>query len=238
MCQPGRPRPQGLSQPGWSAVRRLPQHEVGGVALVGGDVDPGAGDLVVAVAAREAAVGRHRGHVEQDVALGGVGVAALDQRRDQRDHAGMCSVARGSWVGGRQPRAARSSWNWAVVRSVRARMVSPFFARLVDDLVVDVGDVADIDDVALAVEMAQQTEKHVEDDEGARIADMDALIDRRAADIEADTVGIDRLEHLLGARQRVVQLELHARPRQCWMLGRPRPSRRAGGAGPLAAEER
>ena len=61
---------------------------------------------------------------------------------------GTCSVARGSWVGGRQPSAARSAWKSAVVRSVSVRMSSPFFARLVDDLVVDVGDVADIDDVA------------------------------------------------------------------------------------------
>ena len=100
-----------------------------------------------------------------------------------------------------------------MVRSVSAAMLSPFVARLVDDLVVDVGDVADVDDVLLAVEMAQQAEQHVEDDERAGIADMDALIDRRAADIDAHTVRVDRLEELLVARQGVVQLELHAGPR-------------------------
>ena len=103
--------------------RRLPQDEVGRVALVGGDVDPRAGDLLVAVAAGEAAVGRHRGHGEQDVALGGVGVAALDQRGDQRDHArahARWRAARGSAAGspGRRGRPGTR----AVVRSVSARM--------------------------------------------------------------------------------------------------------------------
>jgi hypothetical protein len=53
MCQPGRPRPQGLSQPG-SSGRRLPQHEVHRVALVGRDLDAGAGDHVVERAAATA----------------------------------------------------------------------------------------------------------------------------------------------------------------------------------------
>ncbi len=53
------------------------------------------------------------------------------------------------------------------------------------DLVVDVGDVADIDDMLGAIEMAQQTKQQVEDDERPRIADMRIVIDGRAADIEA-----------------------------------------------------
>jgi hypothetical protein len=40
---------------------------------------------------------------------------------------GMWSVARGSMSGGRLPSAAMSAWNAAVVRSVSARIVSPFF---------------------------------------------------------------------------------------------------------------
>ena len=56
MCQPGRPRPHGLSQPGSLGVGRLPQHEIGGIALVGRDLDPRAGDHLVAAAAREPAV--------------------------------------------------------------------------------------------------------------------------------------------------------------------------------------
>ena len=116
-------------------------------------------------------------------------------------------------------------------------MLSPFFARLVDDLVVDVGDVADIDDVILAIEMPQQPEQHVEDDEGPRVADMDALIDRGAADVEAHPVRVDRLEHLLGARQRVVQFELHGPVIDRMLEGSGRLAAQARER-PLAAEER
>jgi hypothetical protein len=47
MCQPGRPRPQGESQPGRSGGRGLPQHEVAGIALVRRDLDAGAGQHLV-----------------------------------------------------------------------------------------------------------------------------------------------------------------------------------------------
>ena len=107
----------------------------------------------------------------------------------------MCSVARGSTVGGRAPSAATSSWNW---RSVASRH---FGDRLVEgqvgkvalgagvDLVVDVGDVAGVDHVIGAVEMAQQAEEHVEHDDRPRVADMGEVVDRRAADIEPHRAG-------------------------------------------------
>jgi hypothetical protein len=53
------------------------------------------------------------------------------------------------------------------------------------DLVVDVGDVAHVLDVRLAVERTQQAEQHVEHDDGARIADMGEVVDRRPAHIHA-----------------------------------------------------
>src|SRR4029450_11741246 len=43
--------------PNHALIARLPQDEVGGVPLVGGDLDPRAGDHRLAVAAAEAAVG-------------------------------------------------------------------------------------------------------------------------------------------------------------------------------------
>jgi hypothetical protein len=73
------------------------------------------------------------------------------------------------------------------------------------DLVVDVGDVADIGDVALALEMPQQPEQHVEHDDRARVADMGEVIDRRAADIHAHIVGIERHEGALFLGQRIVE---------------------------------
>src|SRR5215510_5041277 len=59
MCQPGRP----------ARLRRLPQHEIGGVALVGRDLDARARDQLVERPAREPPVIRHRGHAEEDVPL-------------------------------------------------------------------------------------------------------------------------------------------------------------------------
>ena len=54
-------------------VGRLPKHEVGGVALVGGDFDACAGDEVLDVAARQGTVAAEGSDREQDVAFGGVG---------------------------------------------------------------------------------------------------------------------------------------------------------------------
>ena len=77
------------------------------------------------------------------------------------------------------------------------------------DLVVDVGDVAHVSDVVGAVEVPQQAEQHVEHDDRPRIADMGEVVDRRPAHIHAHARGIDRGEHPLLARQRIVELELH-----------------------------
>ena len=73
------------------------------------------------------------------------------------------------------------------------------------DLVVDVGDVANIGDVLGAVEVAQQPVKHVEHDHRPRIADMGEVVDRRPAHIDADIPGIERPEWLLLAAKRVVE---------------------------------
>src|SRR5215471_17203871 len=99
--------------------------------------------------------------------------------------ASMCSVARGSTVGG---------------------------ARV--DLVVNVGDVAHIDDAIGAIDMAQQPEQHVEHDDWSSVADMGKVIDGRAADIHANPpmllglplLPIERDEVPLVTGQRVVKL--------------------------------
>ncbi len=87
------------------------------------------------------------------------------------------------------------------------RHVGEVAARPVDDLVVDIGDVADVGDVVGAVEVAEQPIKHVEDDDRAGIADMGVVVDGRPAHIHAHIGRIDRLKILLVARQRVVELQ-------------------------------
>ncbi len=64
----------------------LPQHEIGGVALVGLDLDPGAGDLVFEGLARERAVIGETRDVEQHVILGLIGAAGLHQPADDVEH--------------------------------------------------------------------------------------------------------------------------------------------------------
>ena len=168
--------------------RRLPQHEIGGIALVGRDLDAGAGDHLVARAAARAC--RNRGmrrHREQHVMFGDIGVAA--RRSAARSWRSSGRYAR--WRAARhraaaQPSAAASSWKMPrPSRSVSARMVLAVGLGRGVDLVVDVGDVADIAHVVRAIELAQQPVEHVEDDHRPRIADMGEVVDRRAADIHA-----------------------------------------------------
>ena len=72
------------------------------------------------------------------------------------------------------------------------------------DLVVDVGDVADVRDVLRPIDVAQQPEQHVEHDHGPRVADMGVVVDRRPADVHANVFRIDGLEFGLLPCQRVV----------------------------------
>ena len=124
-------------------------------------------------------------------------------------------VARGSTVGGSAPSAATSSWNWRSVASVtlaiaslsgRVRIVT-LGARV--DLVVDVGDVANVENVIRAVDMAQKPKEDVEDDNRASVADVRVVVDGRAADVEPDRLRVDRREGLLAACQRVVKTKRH-----------------------------
>ena len=220
MCQPGRPgaaMPHGLGHPGSFGLGRLPQHEIHRIALVGRDVDAGAGEHLVERAPRERSVARragkrvHRVGREQHVILGDIGDAARRQPLDQRDHLGdMRGRAR---LMGRRQAAERGD----VVVELPLGRLGYARDRLVErqvgevargarvDLVVDVGDVAGVDDGAVAEEQPQQAEQHVEDDDRPRVADMGEVVDRRAADVHAHGGSIERLESLLRARQRVVQ---------------------------------
>jgi hypothetical protein len=56
-----------------------------------------------------------------------------------------------------------------------------------------------------AIEMAQKPEQYVEDDDRAGIADVSIVIEGRTADIEAHSLGIDRLEDILGSGQGIVE---------------------------------
>ena len=126
MCQPGRPRPQGESQPGSSADDRFHSTKSAGLLLVRIDLDAGAGEIVLEIAARERAVVGHRADVEQHLAdlRRLIGMAALDSAPISACMSAMLSVARGWTVGLRQPSAVTSAWYCAAVVSVTLRIAS------------------------------------------------------------------------------------------------------------------
>ena len=74
-------------------------------------------------------------------------------------------------------------------------------------LVVDVGDIACVDDIRPKV--AQQPDQHVEDDGGTRIADMGVGIDGGSTHIHCHPVGIDRNELFFVAGQRIIKVQRH-----------------------------
>ena len=164
----GAPRPPRRRPRRLAGLGALPQREVTRIALTRRDalalvhvVDPVAGQLAVVGVAQ---------NVEVDVAPAGVGVPVVDQPLDQLDHLG--DVPGGTGLGRRGQHAKR------VVRLGEGPLeggcpLPPRPARvggLVEDLVVDVGDVADeCHVVALGGQPAPQ---HVERDTAAYVADV------------------------------------------------------------------
>ena len=86
-------------------------------------------------------------------------------------------------------------------------MVTPCGRGVADDLVVDVGDVHDPRDrVALPGEVAAQ---QVGEHEAPEVADVRRRVDRRTAAVHPTSPGLERLERLQGAAERVAEREAH-----------------------------
>ena len=205
----------------------LPEREVERILLAIGAFDPLALVHVVDRAMAQRAVVGVRAHAEVDVAVDRVGRAVveqgLDQVLDRLDRLGGQRLAIG-------PPQAQALGVGEVVRGHLARQVGARHAerpRGVVDLVVDVGDVGDERHlVALVLEEALEQRG---DDVGPRVADMDAVVDRRPARIDAHAARVARLERLLAAGARVVQADLagHRPPiyARCGRDGWPAPGR-------------
>ena len=129
----------------------LPQHEIPGVALERGHVDPRAGQQLVRAAAGQAAVFGVAGDGEQHVPFRRVGVAGVDQPLDQRDHLGDV-------LGGARLHIRRDD---VELGEVRVEIGQRAFGDRADglsagggarvDLVVHVRDVPDIGDARIQV---------------------------------------------------------------------------------------
>ena len=223
MCQPGRPlAPRRVPRRCPPSASRLPEREVERVLLARGALDALALVHLVDVAVRERAVGGQRADAEVDVALGHVGVVALDQVGDQLDDLLRPSASPAARGRGGRCRAARCRRRSAPSSPPRARADgAPAGARRVVDLVVDVGDVRD--ERRLVALVREEALEQAEDDERARVADVDAPVDGRPARVDADLAAV--------ARPQLGQLPVFVSCRRIVRMGRaPYPSIPASGA--------
>ena len=154
--------------------------------------------------------------------LGEIGDATSDQALDHNAH--RADILGGARFVGRGQRAESGD----VLVKLPLGRLRHFSDRLVErqarkvesgarvDLVVDVGDVADIGDMVRAIDVSQEAEQHVEHDDRPRVADMGEIIDRGAADIETHRLLVDRPEIFLASGEGVIETQ----PRRLRPLGR------------------
>jgi len=147
--------------------------------------------------------------MEQGVAFGRIGEAFLDQRLDQRDH--FRDVARRARLLRRRQGAEHAHVLLICLGRAYGQRADGLagLCRCLDDLVVHIGEVADIGDMLVAVNMAQQPEQDIEHHHRPCVADMGEVIDRGSADIHPDLLGIDRRKRFLAAGQCVVEMDRH-----------------------------
>ena len=211
MCQPGRPGAPRARQDGSPGLAAFHSAKSSGLLLLLADLDARARLEIVDALPRQLAV---------------VGEAAAPRSRRRRRPrrpgpcstrrwmmsmtSAMCSVARGSTSAGATPERAQVGVHLRRCTCAPPRRPVPLLGfGLADDLVVDVGDVADEADREAAG--AQVARDDVERDHHARVADVAEVVDRDAAAVHADLAGHERLERDLLARAGVVDSQRHRR---------------------------
>ena len=196
MCQPGRPAPHGLSQEGSPGFGGLPQREVQRAPLEAGLALLRLAHLFGTLVA-QGAVGREALDRVVDVASGffrGVRVALLHELFDQGDHLG--DVLGRAWLDVGQPYAEHLK---PLVEGVRVAVYyllpgDPLLVGLVDDLVLYVRDV--LDERHVVTPAPQVPGDHVPEQRRPRVTDVDVVVDRRTADVEAEPATLPHLDHL------------------------------------------
>ena len=199
---------------------RLPESEIQRVALLLPRLDPRSGLQIVQIALRELAVTGEGADCEVDVALRGVGIAALDQARDQGLH--LRNVIGGLRFDVRRQDPEHLHVAAALLDEVLGKLlrILPPLVGAPDDLVVDVGPVADVGDVPSRP--AQEADGDVEGSEHPGVADVGQVVDRDAADVDPDASRSKRPELLLLVRQGVEDAQRHV----CLFRGSKRHGRR------------
>ena len=173
---------------GLAGLGGLPDCEIGGVLLqiivhlaAQGTV---AALQIIEVEVAQLAVVRVRLDAEIDIAVARhIGVAGLHQILDDTDD--LADMLGRTGTHGRRHDIQSIGILDVLGLKLAGNLLhgGPLLLPLLDELVINVGDVGDIVDLAAAV--FQITAQCVKDDHRAGIADMDIVIDRRAADIDA-----------------------------------------------------
>jgi hypothetical protein len=184
----------------------LPEREVVNVLLVG--IDLLARRHVVEPLMRQLAVLREAPHAEVDAAVAHrVGEVLRDQPLDQGDHVvdvlGRARLVRRPQA--LEPRGVLAEGGDLTLRQ-RARGQA-LLSRTPDDLVVDVGEVANERDGRSAC--AQVAAEDVHGDERPGVADVRARVDRDAAPVDADPPRRARHEGLLATGEGVGENQPH-----------------------------
>ena len=214
MCHPGRPGPHGDSHAGSSGSERCQSTKSSGSRLPGhvGSLPRSLaiGSISSRGEVRQLAEARPRVDVEVDVAVGDVGEPVVDEPLDHRHH--LRDVLGGARVViGRQPVERRHlGQEGRHVAVAEGEVVLAGLACLAQHVVVDIGQVLDVDDVV--AEVLEIPMQDVEADVGERVPEVAGVVRRDAADVEADGRALaDGRERLEPAAAGIVEAEGHGR---------------------------
>ena len=194
------------------------------MTLVRRDFHARAGDHVVQAAPGQVAVGGVALNREQDVPLCRIRMTRVDQLADHGEH-----VVNVSGCPRREIRIVVAECAHVVFigSCIAFREFSDgglLFGGGCHDLVVDVREVARVDHGGIP--MAQDAVQNIENDGRARVANVNAVVDRGSADVHGHAVRVDRFEGAGAAGKGIVQCERHGRASVETGRARPRIGRR------------
>ena len=197
----------------------LPQHEIRRVALMRFHSHPRALDLLVELAVRQCAIGRHRPDREQHLAplraCSNIGMIRVQETLDNLHH--LLDIVGCPRLHRRVIAPQRLHIRMILLRRALRhlpdrlieRQLGIIPRRAVIDLVIHIRNIPHIFDMILTIDMAQQPEQHIKHNHRSRIADMGKIIHGRPAHIHPHIRRIDRREGLFLAGQRIVKRDRH-----------------------------
>ena len=170
------------------------------------------GAQFVGVAIHQRAVVVDVAHPQVDAAGSGVRLAGGHDRFDQLDHLGDPLRGLGPFVGRENAQRFHRLDVHGVPFGGHIGFGAALALGLVDDLVVDVGDIGDMDHVeAKPLQVAPQ---HVIGQRGARMTEVRVIVNRRPAGIDQHPPRLPSLQRPHPLRQRVIKLNHLARCRR------------------------